>query len=233
MSCETCHSVSAWSGARFDHDLSRFRLTGAHVSVDCVSCHVGGKYTGTPVECGACHMALYQATKNPNHPAAKFSTDCAICHTTAAWTGVQFDHSTTGFSLTGIHAKTACAQCHVNDRYAGLPSTCDSCHSADHLKATNPNHANAGFPKNCEMCHTPNGWSPADFDHNLTKFPLTGKNASTECASCHIGGKYTGTVAVCSGCHLTDFQKTTNPNHTTAGFLTTCDTCHNRRMEPG
>ncbi len=27
-------------------------------------------------------------------------------------------------------------------------------------------------------------------------------------------------------CHLTNYQQTTNPNHTAAGFPTTCESCH-------
>ncbi|HMD14713.1 MAG TPA: hypothetical protein VKI62_08815, partial [Bacteroidota bacterium] len=30
----------------------------------------------------------------------------------------------------------------------------------------------------------------------------------------------------CYSCHTTDYSGTTNPNHTAAGFPTTCQTCH-------
>ncbi len=38
---------------------------------------------------------------------------------------------------------------------------------------------------------------------------------------------YAGTPTNCDACHLTDFNSTTDPNHTSAGFSTDCATCHN------
>ena len=46
------------------------------------------------------------------------------------------------------------------------------------------------------------------------------------CASCHKNGVYKGTPRDCVGCHLTDYQRTTNPNHAASGIATTCETCH-------
>jgi hypothetical protein len=37
----------------------------------------------------------------------------------------------------------------------------------------------------------------------------------------------------CVGCHLDDYQKTTNPNHTTAGFPQDCSACHSTAQWPG
>jgi hypothetical protein len=46
------------------------------------------------------------------------------------------------------------------------------------------------------------------------------------CANCHVNNNYTTLSTACSGCHLTDYNGTTNPNHKSAGFPTTCNTCH-------
>jgi hypothetical protein len=35
-----------------------------------------------------------------------------------------------------------------------------------------------------------------------------------------------GTPRACYGCHKADYDGTTDPKHSTAGFPTTCDTCH-------
>ena len=51
-------------------------------------------------------------------------------------------------------------------------------------------------------------------------------HATQACAACHKNGVYKGTPRDCVGCHLADYQKTTNPNHAAAGFPTTCETCH-------
>ncbi len=37
---------------------------------------------------------------------------------------------------------------------------------------------------------------------------------------------YTGLSTDCASCHLDDYQGTTDPNHATAGFPTTCTQCH-------
>jgi hypothetical protein len=111
--------------------------------------------------------------------------------------------------------------------YDGLNTACVSCHLADYNKTTNPNHVTSGFPQQCEVCHTTSGWTPASFDHSTTKFPLTGKHTSTPCASCHIGGQYSGTPTACYSCHKLEYDTTTNPNHRAAGFPQDCAVCHN------
>ncbi len=34
----------SWSGGKFDHDKTEFKLTGAHATVTCNACHIGGRY---------------------------------------------------------------------------------------------------------------------------------------------------------------------------------------------
>ncbi|MBI3671055.1 MAG: hypothetical protein HY237_14905 [Acidobacteria bacterium] len=225
--CSVCHTTAGWAGAKFDHSRARFPLTGAHVSVSCQQCHLGGKFTGTPTDCASCHLVAYQKTTNPNHVAAGFPTDCSVCHTTAGWAGAKFDHSKTKFQLTGAHLTVSCASCHVGGKYVGRDTSCSSCHLNNYNATKNPDHKAAGFPLTCAVCHTTTGWTPASFDHNRTAFPLTGAHLNVSCAQCHIGGKFTGTLKDCASCHIGAFQKATNPNHVAAGFPTTCATCHN------
>ena len=46
------------------------------------------------------------------------------------------------------------------------------------------------------------------------------------CANCHVNNNYTTLPTDCYGCHSKDYSGTTDPNHVTAGFPTTCATCH-------
>jgi hypothetical protein len=226
--CTLCHSTAQWQGARFDHGLTRFALTGAHAQVDCQQCHVGGQYSGTSSECASCHLEQFQQTANPNHVSAGFPQDCTLCHSTAQWQGAQFDHGLTRFALTGAHAQVDCAQCHVGGQYSGASTECASCHLEDFQRTTNPNHAAAKFTQDCTVCHTTQRWSGATFNHNAaTGFPLTGTHSSVECAQCHVGDKFTGTPTACAACHLTDYNGTSNPNHAAAGFPQNCTLCHN------
>jgi hypothetical protein len=130
-----------WQGALFDHNSTKFALTGKHTAVVCQQCHVGGKFTGTPQDCASCHLTDYNQTTQPAHKAAGFSMACETCHTTAQWTGAKFDHNTaTKFALTGKHTTVACQQCHVADKFAGTPQDCASCHMVEFNTTNQPNH---------------------------------------------------------------------------------------------
>ncbi len=77
--CAQCHSPTGWQNvANFDHNTASFKLTGAHVSVPCTSCHVNGVYKGTPTTCYACHA-------NQDAHGGHNGTDCQDCHNTSSW----------------------------------------------------------------------------------------------------------------------------------------------------
>ena len=189
--------------------------------MDCASCHTDG-YSGTPTDCFACHVGVYQDADDPDH--AGFPTTCEDCHTVQAWRPADFDHQQTMFPLTGAHASTDCSSCH-GDGYAGTPTDCVACHQVDYQGADDPDHVAAGFPTVCETCHTTQGWAPADFDHSSTTFALLGAHREAPCVSCHAEG-YSGTPTDCVACHLEHYEQTTDPDHADAGFPTTCETCH-------
>jgi len=227
--CERCHGMNNWVNVHFDHAATGFPLTGAHTTVPCTQCHVNGNFnlTSANTACSSCHLKDFQKTNNPNHVAAGFSQSCEGCHNTTAWQPATFDHSKSGFPLTGAHAATPCAQCHVNNNYNLTNTSCVSCHLKDYQSTNNPNHARQGFAQTCQMCHNTTAWQPAQFDHSKSGFPLTGAHATTPCAQCHVNNNYTLTNTACVSCHLKDFQGTTNPNHVQANFPQTCQQCHN------
>ena len=224
--CERCHGSDAltWTGAKVDHSV--FPLRGKHLTADCGDCHVNGQYTGILQECSGCHMSDYNATTNPNHKKAGYSTDCESCHgnNADAWTGVKVNHS--AFPLRGKHLTADCGDCHINGQYAGTPQECSGCHLADYNATTNPNHQQAGYSTDCESCHgsSADTWTGANSDHSV--FPLLGKHQTADCGDCHKNGQYTGTPQACSGCHMADYNATTNPNHQQAGYSTDCESCH-------
>jgi hypothetical protein len=158
--------------------------------------------------------------------AAGFPQDCALCHAATAWRPAAFDHSRTRFPLTGAHTTVSCSTCHASGQYAGLPAACVSCHLKQYNATTSPNHVSAGFPPDCQTCHTTTQWPGATFDHNKTRFLLTGAHTKAQCESCHVGGRYAGTPADCYSCHSREFNSVSDPNHLAAGFLKTCTTCH-------
>jgi hypothetical protein len=249
--CETCHSFDSWLGARFDHSTTGFLLTNGHANVPCTSCHINNNYNLqiAPTDCGhsGCHLTTWQQTNNPVHSTAgpAFAlANCANCHTTAGWDTASFDHSVTGFTLVGTHMSptpTACTACHISNNYTLNSTDCYGCHqSAWNSTATIggnvPNHIAVGFPNTaaqCASCHPITTWSAGKFDHSTTGFLLTNGHANVPCTSCHIKSNYNLQIAPTdcgnSGCHLTTWQQTNNPVHSTAGpafAVGNCANCH-------
>lgn len=204
--CIDCHSASSTTwGGKFDHTTTGFPLNGSHAAVPCLQCHKNNVFKGLPADCYSCHSSDFTRTTKPPHQASGFGTDCVTCHGTGAanWAG-SFNHSQTGFALNGRHVGVACTQCHVNNVYKGLPSTCVSCHQQDYNSSTNPNHTTSGFPTTCETCHSTSGWTPSTFDHEPS-FPISSTAVHrpgrwTSCADCHTSASDIR-VFSCIGCH--------------------------------
>ena len=226
--CETCHSADTWFDAKFDHfKFTGFALTGAHATLECTACHIGGRFQGTPADCYGCHAKDFNATTNPPHVQAGISQQCQTCHTTAAWIPATFDHSKTVFPLTGAHVGVACNLCHLNGQFANTPTDCYGCHAKDYNGTTNPNHAQSGISQQCQGCHNTSAWIPATFDHSKTVFPLTGAHVGLACNLCHLNGQFNNAPTDCYGCHAKDFNATTSPNHVQTGMPQQCQVCHN------
>ena len=230
--CATCHTTQVgWAPAQFPIHDNFYPLTGAHAAIanECAVCH-NGDYINTPNECVGCHQTDFNTSINPPHQALGFPTDCASCHTTqVGWAPAQFPIHDNFYPLTGAHAAIAndCAACHNGD-YINTPNECVGCHQTDFNTSINPPHQALGFPTDCASCHTTQvGWAPAQFPIHDNFYPLTGAHAAiaNECATCH-NGDYINTPNTCVGCHQTDFNGTTDPNHTTANFPTDCASCH-------
>src|ERR1700731_4779165 len=263
--CSTCHTTTTWTST-FNHAITGFPLTNSHQmapagkAATCASCHINNNYTLTiaPTDCGnsGCHLTTWQTTNNPKHPSAGApfaAANCSTCHNTITWTTATFDHSTTGWALTGSHQMApagkvvACTDCHVGNNYTftAANTDCYGCHQVAWQSTTTlgggvPNHVAAGFPTSqCSTRHTTTTWT-STFNHATTGFPSTNSHQmapagkAATCASCHINNNYTLTIALTdcgnSGCHLTTWQTTNNPKHPSAGApfaAANCSTCHN------
>jgi hypothetical protein len=224
--CESCHTTDSWTmrqDASFDHTETGFSLEGQHQTVQCVSCHKELRFTGATHACTTCHVDVHKAELGPA---------CTRCHSSQTWkiTDMMQRHQLTRFPLLGRHATLNCQECHAGmtrQQYKGTPITCYGCHWTDYQETSNPDHTAAGFSTECGRCHKANvfQWGTG-FNHSLTSFPLTGKHTTTSCTSCHISGNYQMVYSGCYACHTSEYKGTTNPVHSTAGFPTTCETCH-------
>lgn len=229
--CTSCHSQSAWKPvARFDHSRTRFPLTGLHSSVTCQQCH-GPEQGGTVArfknlnfaECSGCH-------RDPHRGA--FAASCSSCHTTAGWKvgkmtlTSRFDHSKTGYPLTGKHSTVECASCHRNSNFSApiARAQCLDCHKDKH----DGQFAKRLDKGDCSSCHTTGGFDRSTFDvkaHFSTKYPLMGKHAQVACADCHAKkGAFTNyhpKFATCTDCH-----RDVHEGQFAARYANNCESCH-------
>ena len=236
VTCQYCHNTTTWDGATFDHSTqTQFPLTGAHLAVQCLSCHGGGVYQGLGTECATCHQTDYNGTTEPVHSAAGFPVTCQNCHNTSAWDGATFDHSTqTQFPLTGAHVAQQCQSCHGGGVYQGLGTECATCHQSDYDGTTEPVHSAAGFPVTCQNCHNTTTWDGATFDHDASFFPIYSGSHSgrwSDCTDCHTNNtNYTDFT--CLSCHPHDDKSKTDGDHRgRSGYQydsQACYSCHPR-----
>jgi hypothetical protein len=139
----------------------------------------------------------------------------------------NFDHTVTGFPLTGGHQRTPCESCHINGVFKGTPNQCLICHRAGSRMASTakpPNHIPTN--SNCDECHNNRvTWSGARFNHAAT--------APGSCSQCHNGATATGQSGshvpsrslACDSCHKsTSSWSVVRYDH--LGIANGCGTCH-------
>ena len=210
--CADCHNLDSWAGARFDHGKTKFALTGAHQSVSCGACHLGGHYKEAPKTCVGCH-----ATDDAHN--RERGDDCGKCHTTTEWKTAKFNHEKeTGFALLGRHAKVDCLGCHRSGNYKDkIPKDCYGCHKAD------DSHAGR-FGQKCSDCHDNEVWHPVKYDHLAkTKFALVGVHAKLDCHTCHTANADKQKLGTdCVACH-----RSASPHG--SKFKLACDSCHGQQ----
>ncbi len=216
----------------FNHNLTGYKLTGKHKSVDCRDCHkpahianrkirnINGTYLGMGHACLSCHEDYHQTT---------LGKDCTSCHNQNAWDPAsKFDHNKAKFKLIGAHQNVDCIKCHKETKrnnkdyqqFSGITfSNCTACHRDQH-------HGSFGY--NCKQCHNENSWvnlNPGiQFDHSKADFPLLGKHLGVDCRKCHTSGHYTTAIdfSHCKNCHK-DYH---NGQFTDKNPAVDCQDCH-------
>lgn len=214
---------------------------------NCTKCHILGEKVSNE-KCLACHTELKERIdqkKGYHYSSEVRGKTCVTCHSDHHGTSFQlirfnrekFNHTLTGFTLNGAHAKQECVACHkgknIRDQrirekkftYLGLDPSCLSCHTDVHRKT---------LSAKCTECHGQDAFVPAvNFSHARTKFPLTGRHTAVDCAKCHKittenGQKFQSFAGVsfntCASCHTDPHRGQFGPKcaecHTTASFHT-------------
>ena len=212
--CVSCHSERSWKEpAKFDHEKSSFPLLGKHAKVECKECHKSPLFKEAPKECIGCH-------KQDDKHNANLGTGCADCHSETDWksTKWRFNHDKTRFLLRNAHAETKvkCVACHKDlQSFRRTPLDCVSCH-------VKVDKHEGQLGNRCESCHSDSSWKVSQFNHALSRFPLTGKHLVATCVSCHLTPRFKDAARDCYACHKKADQHKLR-------FGVACESCHNTR----
>lgn len=236
--------LSLLLSAELSAQISPGELTSFHSNLEgmsnCTKCHELGKQVLNS-KCLDCHTeikSMINSGKGYHSSTEVKGKDCWSCHSEhhgrnfriINFSKDNFNHSKTGFTLTGSHQKIKCEDCHhtkfISDSkikkrkntYLGLKTDCISCHEDYHK---------GSLGKNCEGCHNTEKFNEVKkFDHDKTNFKLTGEHLTVECSKCHpveiINGikqtKFKGlSFSNCTPCH-SDVHK--------GGLGKDCKLCH-------
>ncbi|MCC7460647.1 MAG: hypothetical protein IT286_05030 [Proteobacteria bacterium] len=204
---------------------------------NCTQCHSTAQ--GVPDEkCLNCHKEIDERIKQRKGFHSRVMGSCVKCHgehkgadyDVTGLSRMVFDHTETGWPLTGKHANMDCPKCHTKTRknvmtgelgqrrtYLGNTSTCQACHKSPHQ------NRKQAFQQ-CYKCHDTSSWAKREqpnFSHNQeTKFALTGSHEAVDCIKCHTKKVWAPLSMACSNCHK-------DPHG--GRFGTTCETCHNTK----
>ncbi|MBC8346596.1 MAG: cytochrome c3 family protein [Candidatus Marinimicrobia bacterium] len=233
--CASCHDTFGWETASksFDHNTTKFLLTGSHQKVDCAKCHPPQpnhpkkalKLSGIQFDnCTRCHEDIHKGS---------YGNTCESCHTTVDWKKdlKPFDHNQTKYPLLGKHWTVGCVSCHQLNLSGILPKydTCLACHEDKHFGQ----FVNRSDKGDCAACHNVDGFKPTTFNlikHQTVRFVLEGAHLAIPCSECHkpykpIRGqstvKFTWREMNCNICHEDVHRNQFQKNHANR-----CEDCH-------
>jgi hypothetical protein len=216
--CTSCHNNKDWkdvksvSGERAFHEKTRYPLRGAHLTVDCKSCH--GGFPGVPAMfkglkfggCSDCHVDAHLGELG-SPPRA-----CDSCHSINSFRPAIYDPAAhKQYPLEGGHFAAPCSGCHRPDpalesrapliraflekrrrkdqvvltrfRLPGDVRRCDTCHADTHRGQFTARVKQSG----CADCHQISSFVQVRFDHDReSSFRLTGAHEKAACAKCHF-----------------------------------------------
>lgn len=208
--CKECHNENSFTPSLFtieQHNKGKFKLTGAHLAIPCISCHLKkGEYyfNSLATNCIDCHKNVHGAEINAkNMP----GNNCLICHQTSSWKSITYDHDKTEFKLIGKHSNLSCTSCHVKNKnyiFMSVKTDCAYCHRDIHF-----DQFKDGQSTDCLICHRFDDWVPVNFDHAKTRFSLDGAHSRLNCTNCHKQVRVNGNSFIrykledvrCVACH--------------------------------
>ena len=250
LACGLAGVARSDSQPGFDHNFTRFPLTGGHSQVPCETCHMGGRFLGTPLVCDDCHDGTGRiATTARSSRHVPITSGCGDCHTTRTWMSARMDHSVVTSRCDGCHylgmadakpgdhmsTSSQCDLCHrisswtvTHFNHAHVTAACSSCHNDVNAMGKGVQHLVTNAE--CDLCHSRRRWVPATFDH---------ATVMGACSSCHDGTTATGeptdhfqSTSECDACHTTTRWTAARYDHRSAAYpgehrsTRSCQDCH-------
>jgi len=207
-----CNNMQSANAQNIESLVSPGELVRSHAEEEseCSSCHKRFSKGQQNTLCIECHEDVGNDISSEAGFHGTFedalTNDCADCHTDHEGRGADivgldeetFDHLFTDFELLGKHLDALCVDCHEpSDKYRDAPGTCIDCHQEDDAHEDSLGTA-------CADCHNATGWEDAEFDHDVTDYPLVGHHLETACLDCHEDSTYLGAPTDCYSCHKED-----------------------------
>ncbi len=225
--CQKCHDDRSFdkTTAGFDHDQTKFRLTGAHAKVECKECHkrpATRDARGNPKRrfdvpgfqrCDACHEDPHRGAMTPSR--AHLGLTCESCHDDSEWARIHYPrakHSPRRMPLIGGHERLACTKCHGAKAARTPRPACDSCHRDVH---------GGKFGAACKSCHGFTNWTARA---ERAAPSMRDANAVERAERLGIGKRELARVA---------FHDRTKYPLTGRHVTVACDKCHPKRRARG
>ena len=119
----------------------------------------------------SCHLKDFRTRRTRTTSPAAFPDLPALPHDLGL-AAATFDHSKSGFPLTGAHTvpPRQCADCHINNNYNLTITACIQVPPERLQRRDNP-VPHTGFPTTCEQCHDTIQWTDGKFDHTHDRIP--------------------------------------------------------------
>jgi hypothetical protein len=201
--CKSCHPGDRFVPSAITAANHQPVLRERHAELECKECHKipeDVKYVGTAKECQGCHADPH------NGQFDKLKMGCADCHDERKFKPATFLMERHDPPLTGAHATTDCAKCHVAPKagepvvFVGAPRECAACHKDPHGGQFEPTG------KKCEACHDTVHFAPVAFGPMQHQPPLLGAHLAVACNACHVVDaagirRFMKTPETCKSCH--------------------------------
>ena len=233
--CGACHSTDGWGDVAFAHERTGFPLRGGHRRATCKQCHPGTFSRAVSHECSACHRDPHRSQLGARCGGCHDEDSWRSRYDADAHRRTGFPLSGRHAFLTCEQ----CHGDKLDRGFARPVSTCFDCHRGNYQRTgqgqAGLDHAAAGIPTTCEECHSPWRFTGAFFPAHERCFQIaTGPHAGIRCLGCHTQPFTSVVVNACStntaGCTRCHRDPETSARHTgVAGYAfqdRKCYECH-------